>query len=484
MKKIEFFAAFNSMRLIALIFCFSAANVSAATFTVNQAGDAGDLTCDATCTLRDAVDDANNAAGNDTINFAGSLTTIVLTAEIVINGVNGALDINGPGANVLTIDGGAGTNRIFFIDGAVVNISGATLTGGNGAGAVDSGNGGAVYVNAGSLTLESVHVTGNSVSGLFFPGGVYFNGGTNHRIRNSTFSGNVSDTDCGGFFNTGGGSLSIVNSTFSGNSATGQGSAGTGQGGAFCSDADTTLRNVTISGNTAIDSGGFVHSNGAFNIANSIVAGNIVSGVGNPVEIRFVGGTFTSAGDNLIGDAAGESANTGNPVTYQGSDILDTPPLLGTLQNNGGATPTRALTTGSPAIDAGNNALAVDPFNNSALTVDQRGLTRIVDGPPPPNTAIVDIGAFEVQPSSAATVSIGGRIFSSGGRGVGWAFVTITDRNGESRTAAVNWLGYYRFNEIVAGETYIFTISSKRYRFSPQAVPITENVSDLNFTAQ
>jgi hypothetical protein len=468
----------RSLQTVAAV-CLFSATVSAATFTVNQAGDAGDSTCDATCTLRDAIDDANNAAGNDTINFAGGLTTITLTAEIIITNVNGNLDINGPGANVLTIDGGAGTNRIFFIDGATVVISGVTLTGGNGTGAIDSGNAGAVYVNAGTLTLESVHVTGNSVTGLSFAGGVYFNGGSNHRIRNSTFSNNVSDTDCGGFFNTGG-SVTIVNSTFSGNSATGQGDPGSGQGGAFCSDADTTLRNVTISGNTALDAGGFVHGTGTLNTGNSIIAGNTATGAGNPPEIRFVSGTFTSAGNNLVGDSAGDSTNTGNPVTYQGSDVQNTPPSLGALQNNGGTTPTRALLAGSPAIDAGSDALAVDPFDSSALTTDQRGTMRILDGNGD-STATVDIGAFEFVTNSAASVTVSGRVFSAKGRGVARAIVSATDQNGETRIAVTNSFGYYRFYNVAAGEIYVFTVSSKSYRFAPRIVNVAEDLAELNF---
>ena len=50
---------------------------------------------------------------------------------------------------------------------------------------------------------------------------------------------------------------------------------------------------------------------------------------------------------------------------------------------------THALLPGSPAIDAGNNALSLDQ-NNNPLTTDQRGggFNRIVN-------RTVDIGAFE-----------------------------------------------------------------------------------------
>src|SRR5262249_25067509 len=68
--------------------------------------------------------------------------------------------------------------------------------------------------------------------------------------------------------------------------------------------------------------------------------------------------------------------------------VLSADPLLGPLQNNGGPTPTMALLSGSPAIDAGDNGSALDLFG-SPLTTDQRGLPRI-------HGTAVDLGAFEV----------------------------------------------------------------------------------------
>jgi hypothetical protein len=73
------------------------------------------------------------------------------------------------------------------------------------------------------------------------------------------------------------------------------------------------------------------------------------------------------------------------------TDLLNVNPLLGTLQYNGGPTQTMALLPGSPAIDAGSNALIP-----SGITTDQRGFARVVNG-------TVDIGAFE---SRGFTISI------------------------------------------------------------------------------
>jgi hypothetical protein len=89
-----------------------------------------------------------------------------------------------------------------------------------------------------------------------------------------------------------------------------------------------------------------------------------------------VSGAVTSEGNNLIESATGGSG-------FVASDLLNVNPLLGLLQDNGGPTQTMALLPGSPAINAGNNALIP-----AGVTTDQRGSPRIEGG-------TVDIGAFE-----------------------------------------------------------------------------------------
>ena len=66
------------------------------------------------------------------------------------------------------------------------------------------------------------------------------------------------------------------------------------------------------------------------------------------------------------------------------------------MANNGGPTQTLALLAGSPAIDAGFNALALDPNGNSLIT-DQRGFARIANG-------TVDIGSYEFGASAIPAI--------------------------------------------------------------------------------
>ena len=106
-------------------------------------------------------------------------------------------------------------------------------------------------------------------------------------------------------------------------------------------------------------------------LQNSIIANN---GEAN-CTFNFV--SLVLKGDrNLIGDNS-------CPFVVPGTNLFNTNPQLGPLQNNRGDTETHELLPGSPAINGGNNSVCTP--------TDQRGLAR----PQGPNC---DIGAFEVAP--------------------------------------------------------------------------------------
>src|SRR5690606_18099459 len=103
-------------------------------FLVTTAGDAGDGTCDADCTLRDAIDDANASMEDDVITFADGITDIQLDPTV------GQLEVmDATMAGALTIDGGAGVtvrrnlggaaHRIFLVQsGGDLTLTGITVT--------------------------------------------------------------------------------------------------------------------------------------------------------------------------------------------------------------------------------------------------------------------------------------------------------------------------------------------------------------------
>jgi len=555
-----------SAALMLFILMSAAQNTAAATYTVTSTADSG------AGTLRQAVLNGNGIVTNDTIVFnipstdagcnqATGVCTITLASEIEADDYPGSLTITGPGADRLTINGGPGANRIFLIR-KTFTLSGVTLTGGGGEGVAAVG-GGAIYTANADTAFYNVAFIGNTTR-LFQSretgGAVYhFNG--SHRYENCSFIGNVADDGGGGalYFDTyhRSGTLTVINSTFTGNSTQ------LGKGGAICIisfDVDLALQNNTITGNYAVSGGGVYFSSSSDNFfvfKNNIIAGNTDLGDYYP-EILRVRGSVISNGNNLIGDSPGDAADTLYPVTYQPSDIFDTPPQLAPLGNYGGTTPTLALLSGSPAINAGTST--------GAFPTDQRGASRVGQ---------VDIGAFELNNSAnggayraslpngrtginynyvitpnngaftyavtagtlpnglslstsfapasvvalsgtptqggifnfsitasngsgssvtdytlqilaptAASVSVGGRVLTPDGRGLTNAVIILADTNGNRRTARTSSFGYFRFDDVQAGQTYVFNVSSKSYSFLPQVVTVNDDLTDLNFTAQ
>ena len=93
-------------------------------------------------------------------------------------------------------------------------------------------------------------------------------------------------------------------------------------------------------------------------------------------------------------------------------------------------------------------------------------------------------GTITIGGATAAGATIGGRVLTADGRGVINASVTLTDKNGTVRTVRTTAFGYYRFEDVGTGQTYIVAVQSKRFQFAPQIVNVTDNLSELNFIGE
>lgn len=86
---------------------------------------------------------------------------------------------------------------------------------------------------------------------------------------------------------------------------------------------------------------------------------------------------------------------------------------------------------------------------------------------------------------TASSVTVSGRVTNSIGRGIRNVLIIMINSSGIERVAASTTFGYFSFQEVAAGETYIFTARGKRFTFSrnTQARSITEDTTDINFVA-
>lgn len=86
----------------------------------------------------------------------------------------------------------------------------------------------------------------------------------------------------------------------------------------------------------------------------------------------------------------------------------------------------------------------------------------------------------------AANVSVGGRISASNGNGIRNVIVSLTESDGNTRTVRTGAFGYYRFDEVEVGETYIISVRAKRFTFaqSSQVLNVSEDSANVDFVAQ
>jgi CSLREA domain-containing protein len=434
---------------------------AAATFTVDSPADKVDVkpgdgkcaTALGTCTLRAAIQEANESGGG-TINLNAGTYTLSIKPDGALPDaacgdldVHGELSISGADAKTTIVDGGA-IDRVFSMQvGSRVTLSDLTVRNGKS----QPGDDGGGIENHGNLTLEDVTVSGNRTQSdatlsADAPGGGVFNDAT-LAVRTSRITGNSAADTGGGIHNKG--ILTILQSTIADNTATAD------RGGGLCNFNQATIILSTVSGNRAASAGGGIENGGGMTLTHSTVSGNKgqrgggIHNVGglDMTDSTVSGNSAASAGggianerssDTLKGEAklngvtiagnTGGGVSSGPPAKLliantivagnQGGDCAGTvvsagynllqgttctvagtqtgvidgkDPKLGPLANNGGPTQTMALLAGSPAIDAGNPA-APGAGKGACEATDQRGTKRPVDGN---GQAVCDIGAFE-----------------------------------------------------------------------------------------
>ena len=277
---------------------------------------------------------------------AGHYDIGVLTGHVNFGSAPlGEVTLAGAGAANTIFDGDHLSSQVFSIGGlGTSTIKDVTIENGAGDGINENGD----------VALDNSIVRNNGQFGIE---------STNQGLELSgdTITGNASD----GVFSEGN-TVAALNTTIVGNSGNG-----------LTEDGNTgSLENVTIAGNTGF---GIAGASGV-TLVNTISASNTAGDCDGPV---------ISNGHNLDKDGSC-LLNGGN---QNPSDFPEVDPQLGPLQDNGGPTPTMALTpgNGNEAIDHGNDS--------NCPATDQRGITR-------PQGPQCDIGAYELVEGPAAPQGI------------------------------------------------------------------------------
>jgi hypothetical protein len=257
--------------------------------------------------LRDAI---AHAKSGDTIQFAPSLNgqTITLTSDELA--IKNSLDIEGPGADKLTISGN-NTFRVFDIvnQGLTVTIAGLTITHGRYVAGLKNGEG--------------------------LAGGGIANGSSTLTVSNDVLSYNVGAPHGGAIANSVGGVLTAINSTFVSNHAIGTDPTEHVEGGAIWNSdrgSAATVIGCTFLSNQAIGADGGV-STGGYNSIIGLAGGGAIHNegfTGQPSTLTVENSTFIG-NQAIAGNGASTSSGansyfpddaTGGAITNHDGGIL------------------------------------------------------------------------------------------------------------------------------------------------------------------
>jgi hypothetical protein len=289
--------------------------VALSTFVVSDLNDSG------AGSLRQAVAQADGTPGPNEIDFATGLSgTITLTSgQLTI--ADNDLTIVGPGADQLSVSGDT-TSRVFEVDAVTAAIRRLTITGGS---ASDSSqNGGGLYNNGGTVTIDGCAINGNSAA---LGGGLYDYNAT-LAITATTIDDNTAAYG-GGLYNNSYNATSLVtitDTTIGGNSATSSGGGLEDNSGGLASNNGgvISISGCTVRGNSAVLGGGLHSYGGMVTVARSAIHDNAATDGGGLYGVGKVGSLVTITGSFIGANSAADSAglaNNGGTMTITDSTI-------------------------------------------------------------------------------------------------------------------------------------------------------------------
>lgn len=196
----------------------------------------------------------------------------------------------------------------------------------------------------------------------------------------------------------------------------------------------------------------------------------------------------------LMGDAGGTSAANNLTLTFEDASVTPAPDA--TVLMSGNYKP--ANHEAGPIFDA---PAPMGPYSEPGPTGTAATLNSTFSGNPNGtwtlylrddtvngNTGALTGGfGLEFIAPTAASVNLSGRVTRANGQGLGGVLVSLVDGGAGGRKYAItSSFGYYTFEGVMVGETYILSVSSKRYTFNPSSliIDLQDGVTDANFVSQ
>ena len=202
-----------------------------------------------------------------------------------------------------------------------------------------------------------------------------------------------------------------------------------------------------------------------FSTANTIGRGNVYAGTGVGPDATY----------RVVFSAPGNLTVNMTPQTGRNLALL----LYGATCSNSGVD---LISSSDFAYQGGAERIVVGsmPAGIYHIVVDGYGYT-----PATGQQGTYSLNVTSTAIPTAAGVTVSGRLLTAEGRGIINARVSLTNPDGSVRYAISRRGGYYQFDDVEVGATYIFTAQSRRYQFDnpTRVISLTDAIADLDFIA-
>lgn len=472
----------------------------------------------------DISQSANNVIGSNT-------ATLGCNAGNLISGNNeDGINIFGTGATGNSVRGNliganaAGTAALgntsqgVYISASNTTVGGATTDVRN----IISGNGGGINIGGGANNTVQGNYIGTNLAGTAAIrrasgtpiDGVRIDGGANNNFIGGAASGEgnlISGNDVGVHIVEA--NDNRVRGNFIGTQADGTGDLGNFEAGVYIHEP-TAMNNfiggtATSDGNrirfngdgtliaTLFGEGGIVVFAGA--TQNRILANSITANTGLGIDLAMNNADGMTLNDPNDVDSGAANNLQNFPVITSATTSNTTTSIQGTLNSQTNRTyrieffsePTSdgegQTYLGTTNVTTTANVAVIDYTSPTLVPVGQfitATATDAVTG----DTSEFSMSRQVTVPliPTAASVTITGRVLTANGRGIRNVRLTLLNADGTTRSVVSSAFGYYRFDDVQVGETYIISASSKRYEFkeNTRVLSVNEAVEGLNFVAR
>jgi uncharacterized delta-60 repeat protein len=226
-----------------------------------------------------------------------------------------------------------------------------------------------------------------------------------------------------------------------------------------------------------------------------IVVGAFGNPQTNPIAARYNSdGTLdTSFGTNGVAVIpSGANGIVPNSVTLQSDGkIVIGGEAIDTTGNSSDFAVIRLLPNGSAESSLwGNNGIVTTNLGNDdraySVAIQPDGKVIAVGGSGLNGAGAVSLVRYQALAPTAATATINGRVTTASNRAIRNVALTLTDTTtGETKSTITNPFGYYNFQDLEVGRSYVLTIKSKRFSFAnpTRTITLDENLTGEDFIA-